>query len=452
MGKKDAAKMQAQREAFMAGCRARGIADKKASRIFEFMEFFAGYGFNKSHSTTYALLAYQTAYLKANFPRHFMAALLTIESENSDKIAMYLDECRELGVPVLPPDINRSELAFVVQPDGVRFGLGAVKGAGQGAIQSVLDARRELGGAIRSLFALVEHVDLRLVNKKVLEALTKAGALDGLAAQGRENYLGWRARLVAGIDRVLDHGSRHQKDRSQGQELLFGGGESGHSSDDEASMPPVRPWTETEALAGEKEALGLYMSGHPLQRYAEALTTAGARKLSALTQSEADVSIGGGVGGLRLLKTKRGDRMAVFMLEAEDGKVETVMYPEAFGRFGHLVTADAMVLVRGKYERDDETSKLVVAEITPLEVVRERAVREVEITLSGKGLGKDLMRQVAAVLERHPGDRRVSFVVQVNGGGPTLRVRAATARRVRPTDNCVREIEAVCGPGSVHLR
>jgi DNA polymerase-3 subunit alpha len=194
------------------------------------------------------------------------------------------------------------------------------------------------------------------------------------------------------------------------------------------------------------------MSGHPLQRYAEALTTAGARKLSALTQSEADVSIGGGVGGLRLLKTKRGDRMAVFMLEAEDGKVETVMYPEAFGRFGHLVTADAMVLVRGKYERDDETSKLVVAEITPLEVVRERAVREVEITLPGKGLGKDLMRQVAAVLERHPGDRRVSFVVQVNGGGPTLRVRAATARRVRPTDNCVREIEAVCGPGSVHLR
>jgi DNA polymerase-3 subunit alpha len=452
MGKKDAGKMQAQREAFMAGCRERGIPERKASKIFEFIEFFAGYGFNKSHSTTYALLAYQTAYLKANFPRHFMAALLTIESENSDKIALYLDECRELGVPVLPPDINRSELAFVVQPEGVRFGLGAVKGAGQGAIQSVLDARRDVGGTITSLFALVEHVDLRLVNKKVLEALIKAGALDGLAAQGRENYLGWRARLAAGIDRVLDHGSRHQKDRSQGQELLFGGGESGHPPDDEASMPPVRPWTETEALAGEKEALGLYMSGHPLQRYAEALATAGAKKLSALTQSEADVSIGGGVSGLRLLKTKRGDRMAVFMLEAEDGKVETVVYPEAFGRFGHLVIADAMVLVRGKYERDDETSKLVAAEVTPLEVVRERAVREVEITLPGRGLGKDLMRQVAAVLERHPGDRRVSFVVQVNGGGPTLRVRTATARRIRPTDHCVREIEAVCGPGSVQLR
>jgi DNA polymerase-3 subunit alpha len=452
MGKKDAAKMQAQRDAFMAGCRKNQIPDKKASKIFEFIEFFAGYGFNKSHSTTYALLAYQTAYLKANFPRHFMAALLTIESENTDKIALYLDECRELGVPVLPPDINRSELPFTVQPDGVRFGLGAVKGAGQGAIQSVIETRRALGGTIASLFALVEHVDLRLVNKKVLDALIKAGAFDGLSPRGREDYLAWRARLVAGLDRVLDHGSRHQKDKSQGQELLFGGGDVGHARDDDAALPAVRPWSETEALAGEKEALGLYMSGHPLQRYASALEIAGAKPLSALTQSEADVSIGGGVSGLRLLKTRRGDRMAVFMLEAEDGKLEAVVYPEAFGKFGHLIAADAMVLIRGKYERDEETSKVVVAEITPLEVVRERAVREVEITLTGKGLGKDVMRQVAAVLERHPGDRRVSFVVRVNGAGPPLRVRAATARRIKPTEHFVREVEAVCGAGSVLLK
>src|SRR4029079_5819112 len=146
MGKKDAAKMQAAREGFMSGCKARGIAEKKAAKVFELIEYFAGYGFNKSHSTTYALLAYQTAYLKANSPRHFMAALLTIESQNSDKIALYLAECRELGVPVLPPDINESQWQFVVQPDGVRFGLGAIKGAGEGAIQSILDARAALGG------------------------------------------------------------------------------------------------------------------------------------------------------------------------------------------------------------------------------------------------------------------------------------------------------------------
>lgn len=452
MGKKDAAKMQAQRDAFMAGCRKNGIAEKKASKIFELIDYFAGYGFNKSHSTAYAWLAYQTAYLKANFPRHFMAALLTIESEDTDKVSLYLDECRELNVPILPPDVNQSELPFVVQPEGVRFGLGAVKGAGAGAITSVLDTRKTLGGKITSPFSLAEHADLRLVNKKVLEALIKAGALDSLAPGGATEYLSWRPRLLAGLDRILDHGSRHQKDRNQGQELLFGGGDAEHAVNDEAGLPAARPWTETEALVGEKEALGLYMSGHPLTRYAGALAAIGARPLSALTQSEPDVQIGGGVGGLRQLKTRRGDRMAVFMLEAEDGKVEAVVYPEAFTKYGSMIGAGAMVLVRGKYERDDESSRLVVAEITPLEVIRERAVREVEITLAAKGTERDLMRRVAEVLERHPGDRRVSFIVQVNGAGPRLRVRAATARRIRPSDRFVRDVEAVCGAGSVVLK
>jgi DNA polymerase-3 subunit alpha len=453
MGKKDAAKMQAQRDAFMNGCRERGIAEKKANKIFEFIEYFAGYGFNKSHSTTYALLAYQTAYLKANYPRHFMAALLTIESQNSDKVALYLAECRELGVPVLPPDINRSELPFTVEPDGVRFGLGAVKGAGEGAIQSILETRRALGGKVSSLFSLVEHVDLRLGNKKVFEALVKAGALDSLAGENRDGYLEWRARLLAGLDRILDHGGRHQKDRDQGQSLLFGGDqESSQAVDDYAALPPAKPLTESEALAFEKEALGLYMSGHPLRRYDEALASIGARTLSSLAQSESDVSVGGVVTGLRQLKTRRGDRMAVFMLEDEAGKVETVVYPEAFGKFGSLLNTDAMLLVRGKYERDEETSRLVVAEITTLDAVRERAVREVEITLAGKGVGKDLMRRLVTVLERHPGDRRLSFVVQVNGAGPALRVRTATSHRIRPSDHFVRDVEAVCGSGSVLLK
>ena len=453
MGKKDAAKMQAQRDAFMTGCRERGIAEKKAHKIFEFIEYFAGYGFNKSHSTTYALLAYQTAYLKANYPRHFMAALLTIESQNSDKVALYLAECRELGVPILQPDINRSQLPFTVEPDGVRFGLGAVKGAGEGAIRSVLDTRQTLDGRIPSLFVLVEHADLRLVNKKVFEALIKAGALDSLSGDGGDNYLEWRARLLGGLDRILDHGNRHQRDRDQGQSLLFGGGDDGEApQDDYSALPPVRSLTETEALTFEKEALGLYMSGHPLRRYDQALATVGARTMASLIQSEADVSIGGVVAGLRQLKTRRGDRMAVFMLEDEADKVETVVYPEAFTKFGSLLTSDAMLLVRGKYERDDETSRLVAAEITPLDSVRERAVREVEITLAGKTLGKDAMRQLVAILQRYPGDRRLAFILQVNGAGPGLRVRTATSHRVRPSDHFVRDVEAVCGAGSVLLK
>jgi DNA polymerase-3 subunit alpha len=451
MGKKDAAKMQAQRDAFMQGCRERQIPEKKANKVFEFIEFFAGYGFNKSHSTTYALLAYQTAYLKANYPRHFMAALLTIESQSSDKVALYLAECRELGVPVLPPDVNASQWAFIVEPAGVRFGLGAVKGAGEGAIRSILEARTRLGGRIGSLFELSEHLDLRLVNKKVLESLIKAGAFDSLSPSGREAYLSWRPRLVAGLDRVLDHGGRHQRDRDQGQSQLFGGDDAPGAVVDDGALPVVAPWSETEALGFEKEALGLYMSGHPLQRYAEAIAVVGARRIQDMTQSEADCALAGVVTGLRQLKTKRGDRMAVFSLEDEVAKVEAVVFPEAYARYGALVADDAMLLVRGKYERDEESSRLVVAEITPLDAVREKAVRGVEIRLSGKGLARPVMRELASVLERHPGDRRVSVIVEVNGG-THLRVRAATARRIRPSDTFVRDVEAVCGAGSVVLK
>jgi len=443
--------MQAQRDRFLEGCKERGIAEKKATKIFELMEYFAGYGFNKSHSTTYAFLAYQTAYLKANFPRHFMAALLTIESQSSDKVALYLAECRELGVPVLPPDINASDWRFTVEPDGVRFGLGAVKGAGEGAIRSIV-AAREATGRIDSIFKLAEDIDLRLVNKKVLEVLIKAGAFDGLALGGKAEYLAWRPRLVAGLDRILDHGSRHQRDRDQGQSRLFGGEAEAEAVPDAAGLPSVTPWTETEALAAEKEALGLYMSGHPLSRYAEALAATGARRLQDLTQSEADVSVAGVVSGLRPLKTKKGDRMAVFMLEDEAAKVEAVVFPDAFAKCGALAIDDAMLIVRGKYERDDESSRLVVAEMAPLDTVRERAVRAVEIRLRGKGLARETLHRLAGVLDRHPGDRRVSVVIDLNGVPPPLRVRAATARRIKPHDGFVRDVEAVCGPGSVVLK
>ncbi len=451
MGKKDAAKMQAQRDTFVGGCVARGIPEKKAVRLFELIEYFAGYGFPKAHSTTYALLAYQTAYLKARYPRHFMAALLTIESQNTDKVALYLGECRDLGVPILPPDVNASEWQFRVEPEGVRFGLGAVKGVGESAIKSIIEARRALGGRIRSLFELTEHVDLRLVNKKVLESLIRAGAVDSLAPAGVE-YRAWRPRLLAALDRILDHGSRHQRDRDQGQSLLFGGEPpDAEGTADAAALPAVPPWSEAEALAAEKEALGLYMSGHPLQRYAATLAAAGVRRLQELTRSEADCTIAGIITGLRPLKTKKGDRMAAFSLEDEAAKVEAVVFPEAFSKFGHVVVADAMVMVRGKYDRDEESSRLVVSEVTPLEVVRHRVVRELEIRLACKGLAAPAMRALAEVLDRHHGDRRVSFLVEVNGRA-RLRVRTATAHRVKPSDQLVREVEALCGAGTVVLK
>src|SRR5687768_16632395 len=265
MGKKDPKVMAKQREAFMDGARANGINEKKATKIFDLMEFFAGYGFNKSHSTTYAWIAYQTGFLKANYPWHFMAALLTIEAANTDKLAMYLGECRDLGIPILAPDVNSSELAFTVIKEGVRFGLSAVKNVGEGAILSMLAVRRDLGG-IDSLFTLCEHADLRLVNKRVLESLVKAGALDSLLPESAGTVASRRARLFAAVDKAIENGGRHQRDRDKGQSQLFGG-----AADDGpaviATLPDAAPWTEIQQLAGEKEALGLYMSGHPLDRY-----------------------------------------------------------------------------------------------------------------------------------------------------------------------------------------
>src|SRR4029079_109127 len=232
MGKKDPKVMAKQREAFMEGARSKGVNEKKAAKIFDLMEHFAGYGFNKSHSTAYAFLAYQTAYLKANYPWHFASALLTIEAQNTDKLALYLGECREREIPVLPPDINESQLRFSVDPGkGVRFGLTAIKNVGEGAIESLLAVRAKQG-RITSLHALAQDLDLRLVNKRVFESLVKAGAFDSLTASD-PSLAGFpttvrRARLFAAIDAACEHGARLQRDENEGQAQLFGGFDDGH--------------------------------------------------------------------------------------------------------------------------------------------------------------------------------------------------------------------------------
>jgi DNA polymerase-3 subunit alpha len=450
MGKKDPGVMAKQREAFMAGARATGVNEKKAAKVFELMEYFAGYGFPKAHSTAYALLAYQTAYLKANYPRHFMAALLTIEAANTDKLAMYLGECRDLGVPILPPDVNRSELPFTVGPDGVRFGLCAVRNVGEGAVQSILSVRKELG-TLDSLFTLCEHVDLRLVNKRVLENLIKAGAFDSLAPDSEENSRRARARLSAAVDRALEHGSRQQRDRDKGQHQLFGG----TAEDGDAASVPLAdalPWTEAQQLAGEKEALGFYMSGHPLDRFSAELSAFGAKRVADLTASEGDVWASGIVAGLRPLKTKKGDRMAVFMLDDVGGAVEVVVFPETFGKHGALIEAEAMLLVRGKFEKDDESARIVATELMPVAALKERTTKEVSIHLSVPPHGRPTFEALAELLSRHRGDRRVFLELDVKGHDKPLRVRSEVAQRVKPSERLVLEVEQLCGTGSVELR
>ena len=283
MGKKDPKVMAKQRAAFMEGAKAKGINEKKATKIFDLMEYFAGYGFPKAHSTAYALLAYQTAYLKANYPWHFAAALLTIEAQNTDKLAMYLGECRDRGIPVLPPDINESQLGFAVAPGrGVRFGLTAIKGLGEGAIRSILEARTRLGGRITSLHALCEILDMRLANKRVFEALVKSGACDSLVTGTGQiaERASLRARLFAAIEGACEHGVRTQRDRDLGQSDLFGGDD--RDGPRAVPLPQAAAWSESELLNHERDTLGLFLTGHPIDRWAADLRDHGARSIASL--------------------------------------------------------------------------------------------------------------------------------------------------------------------------
>jgi DNA polymerase III subunit alpha len=493
MGKKKADVMQAQRKKFVEGAVARGINEKKATKIFDLMEHFAGYGFNKSHSTAYALLAYQTAYLKANYPWHFAAALLTIEAQNTDKLAVYLQECRDRGVPVLPPDINKSQLAFTVTSEGVRFGLTAVKNVGEGAIASIL-AVRVAQGKITSLHALCDELDLRLVNKRVLESLVKAGAFDSFAT-GREASRGeLRARLMATIDLACEYGARRQRDRADGQAQLFGGASQDEGGADELPTGPtnVEPWTEVQQLAYEKESLGLYFSGHPIDRVAAELKGFGAKTTAELAETAAsgvvgatgasglptvaasaakvgaapgpangyrrdkgvDVTIGGIIASIRPLKTRKGDRMAVIMLEDPHGSVEVVIFPEAFGKSASVLEAGAMVVVRGKVELDDEVIRMMANEVLPIEAMRQKMSRELSIKLTSPPHGRQTFEALADLFARHRGDRRVVLELELRDQQPPLRLRAplAAAVRVRPSEQLATEVERICGAGTVVLR
>jgi DNA polymerase-3 subunit alpha len=476
MGKKNPEVMAKMRGAFVAGARKLGTSEKKASQLFDLMEHFAGYGFNKSHSTAYAFLAYQTAYLKANYPWHFAASLLTIESQNTDKLALYLGECRDRGIPLLPPDVNQSQLRFTVEAgSGVRFGLTAIKNVGDGAIESLLAVRAKQG-RIASLSTLCEALDLRLVNKRVFESLIKAGAFDSLAAGTPYQSLRsaeLRPRLLAAVDAACEHGARMQDDRERGQGGLFGEMDHADAAGNGTggmTLPAAAAWTETEQLGFEKETLGLYWSGHPVDRYAAALKEFGAKTVVDLADAapspeaetwgpggrkplEPDTAVGGIVAACRQLKTRKGDRMAVFTLEDAVGGVEVVVFPEAYQRAAGLIETGTLVLVRGKLERDDETARILASEIAPLDSVRERIAREVAIRLK-KPADRGTLETLGEIFSRHRGDRKISFEVETGEGTNRIRVRVEVSSqiRVRPSPALVADIEQVVGAGAVELR
>ena len=449
MGKKDLKVMEAQRERFVTGAVERKISQKKATRIFDLIEYFAGYGFNKSHSTAYALLAYQTAYLKSTYPWHFMAALLTIERQNTDKLAIYLGECRDMSVPILAPDINTSDLHFTVTDAGVRFGLAAIKNVGEAAIVSILESRNE-HGRLTSLNRLCEDVDLRLVNKRVLESLAKAGALDSMLSDTDIDSVAiGRARLLAAVDQAVEHGNRRQRNRDRGQTELFGESDA-ESSGGGIQLPDASPLTEIEQLAFEKEALGLYLSGHPLDRFGEALAGARVRRIEELVSNEASVSIAGIIGQIRSLTTRKGAPMAVVTLEDRGGNLEAVVFPEAYTKYRSVIEADRIVIMTGKLEKDEETARLIVAQVQPIETVANGAERTMAVKLTTPPHSRETVEALAELFGRHHGSGRVSLEIELRKDELPVRLRADLSQtRIRPSEALVTEVERLCGKGTV---
>jgi DNA polymerase-3 subunit alpha len=441
MGKKKPEEMEKQKALFIAGATKNGFDPKKAEKIFDLMAYFAGYGFNKSHSAAYALITYQTAYLKAHHPLEFMAALLTSEMGNEDKIVQYIGECRAMGIAILPPDVNESDQVFTIADQAIRFGLVAVKNVGAGAIESVLNARAE-HGRFRSLGHFCREVDLRKVNRRVIESLIKCGAFASTGAR--------RAQLMDALDRTMETAAGSQSARRAGQETLFGGSSDGPSAED--ALPDAPEWDDSALARCEKETLGFYITSHPLAPYAREMD----RFIVTPTDRLADVGDGepvrvwGVLASKKITTTKKGDRMAYVRVEDLSGSVETIVFPDLFAASGALLASEQPLLIDGTLDKGDKGIKLKATKIMSLESARERAGGHLEITLD-EDVGADGLRRLKTTIERYPGAFPVRLRVRLREVGRESTIVAGQALRVNPTRALLDEIEAGFGKGSTRV-
>ncbi|HYT55999.1 MAG TPA: DNA polymerase III subunit alpha, partial [Verrucomicrobiae bacterium] len=377
MGKKDPEEMAAQRERFVEGARGKKIDDKIAAEIFDQMETFARYGFNKSHSAAYALVSYQTAYLKTHYPVEFIATLMTSEMGDTDKVIKNLAECRGKDIEVLAPDINESRADFTPVGTKIRFGLAAVKNVGEKAVEVILETRAK-DGPFESLFDFCRRVDTTAVNRRVIESLIKCGAFDSTQVS--------RARMFGALDDAIKAGQAHQRDQSSNQIDIFGmlgtATRGGKKAGD--IYPQVSEWSTQEALAFEKEALGFYITGHPLDKFDRVLKKIAGGTIATLKEraQPGDVKIGGVVSALRLRNTKKGDRYGSFNLEDKTGFIEVLAWPDTYKKCAGLLGADDPIFVKGRLEVGEERIQVIANDI---EALSEAAKNQKYGTVNGNG-------------------------------------------------------------------
>jgi DNA polymerase-3 subunit alpha len=391
MGKKNPDDMAMQKKNFIEGAQKSKIPAKKAEKLFDLMAKFAEYGFNKSHSAAYALVAFQTAFLKAHYPVEFMAALLSSEMGNSDKILRHLGECREKKLEVLPPDVNESQQDFTVVGEKIRFGLAAVKNVGQAAIQSILSAREEKGN-FTSLADFCLKVDLRKVNKRVIESLIKSGSFESLGFS--------RAQLLAGLEETMEWAQGVERERANHQIAMFGGIQGGRRKN-EPPLPDVPPWPESQRLAAEKETLGFYLTGHPLSSYAPTLqrfTSMDTLKVQEAADGQ-EVLIGGVVNSLKEINTKKGDRMAFVSLEDLNGMVEVIIFSELYKNSSLLLKSEDPIFIKGRVDAGEESVKIIASEVLPFEQAVGKLTTSVHLRLLSEGLRREDLETLREIFQ-----------------------------------------------------
>ncbi|MEZ5331347.1 MAG: DNA polymerase III subunit alpha [Thermoanaerobaculia bacterium] len=438
MGKKIPEVMEKQKTKFLDGAEAQGVPRAKAQQLWDHIAPFAGYGFNKSHSVAYAMLAYKTAYLKAHHPVSFMAAMLSSEMSSKDNVAKYIRECREMGIDVEPPDVNESGWSFTAVGEAIRFGLGGVKGVGESAVEAILEARGRVG-RFRSLAHFATEVDLKALNSKVFEALIKSGSFDSVGAE--------RSALLDVLERVLDYAQQRRREIEEGQGTLFGGAARPEPEPDDR----LAPWPERERLGYEKETLGLYLTGNPLSEFqSQLMSLATATSSTVQADEERRATVGGVVTQVRQRKIKSGPNagriMGRFTLEDLEGSVPVAVFANQFQQFGALLEEGAIVLVTGLARDRGSGVELTAEDVVSLEKAKESLVREVEVRL-GQGVGASEMVRLRELLTEHAGDVPVRFAIDLSGR--TVMVAPAERFRVRYDAALVASLEDLLGKSSV---
>jgi DNA polymerase III subunit alpha len=440
MGKKKPEEMAAQREKFLIGCSARKVPAKKAEKIFDLMAEFAGYGFNKSHSCAYALLAYQTAWLKTHYPVEFMAAMMSAETGNTDKVVKYINEARGMGITVLPPNVNSSDVDFTPVGEEIRFGLRAIKNVGENTVKGILQARESLG-RFSSFFQFCESVDSRVLNKRVLESLVRAGALDGLGAN--------RAQMIAAIDRAVERSQKLQRAREIGQHGLFGGAAAAAAPALEPeALPELAEFPEHELLAAEYSVLGFYVSGHPLDKYAGRLLELKAVDLSTIEgrRNGEELTVAGIIVQSRPMRSRRGQRWAILTLQDRTGVIEALIFPEAFQKLEPTLKAATPLLVKARVAVEDVGTRLIVSDARLLDQVADRPPSLLRVRVNRGAIDTGVLDQLGALFSSRPGRCRVAFEL-IDEDGSEATIEASSA--VRADNELVERVRAICGADSV---